>query len=78
MVSYFRMTLVSTSIFSSGSQNSMKRVGLHNEGTKVERASGHWSDQSGDVKHEEQTTHQSYVSLHSTSGSKRYCKNAGQ
>ena len=56
----------------------MKRVGLHDEETKVERASGHESGQSVDVTHHEQTTHQSYVSLPSTSGAKRYCKDAVQ
>ena len=56
----------------------MKRVGLHNTETKVKRASGHGSDQSIDVTHEEQTTHQSYVSLPSTSGAKRYCKSTVQ
>ena len=56
----------------------MKRVGLHNEETKVERASGHGSAQSVDVTHQEQTTHQSYVSLPSTSGAKRYYKNSIQ
>ena len=74
MVSYFRMTLISTSVFFS----SMKRVGSHSEETKVERASGHGSAQSVDVTHEDQTTHQSYISLPSTSGAKRYCENAVQ
>ena len=72
------MPLISTSIFCSGSQNSMKRVGLHDEETKEERASGHVLAQSVDVTHQEQTTHQSYVSLPSTSGAKRYCENAVQ
>ena len=60
----------------------MKRVALHNEETKVERASGHVSGhvsaQSVDVSHQEQTTNQPYVSLLSTSGAKRYCKSAVQ
>ena len=56
----------------------MKRVGLHNEENKVERASGHGSAQSVDVTHQEQTTHQSFVALPSTSGAKRYYKNAVQ
>ena len=56
----------------------MKRVDLRNKENKVERASGHESAQPVDVTHQEQTTHQSYVSLTSTSGAKRYCKSAVQ
>ena len=52
------MPLITTSIFSSGSQNSMKKVGSHNTDTKVERASGHGSAHSVDVTHKEQTTPQ--------------------
>ena len=70
--------LLYTSVLSSRRQSSMKSVGSHNEETKEERASGHVSAQSVDVTPQEQTTHQSYVSLPSTSGAKRYCENAVQ
>ena len=72
------MSLISSSLFSNRKERILKKVSQHSEEGKEERASGHGSAQSVDVTHEEQTTHQSYVSLYSTSGTKRYCKNAVQ
>ena len=68
------MSLISSSVFSSGKERILKKVGQHNTG----HVSGHGSAQSVDVTHQGQTTHQSYVSLPSTSGAKRCCKNAVQ